>query len=207
MSNIFNRFIKNESGSIPIEGLMGILLLLGWYAIAFEFYDAFRMRAKASKAAYTVADLLSRQQEEIGPRFVGGMKKVYDYVAEARISERSWMRVSLIECRAENDDWDPCDGVNKKVSLINSYSTDPTVDTHTDTTIKDESFRIPIMSAGETSSIVETSSHYNPVIGIGDKVMIMGGESTRIGLSSSVRFSNFVVTPPRDERHIWNTSK
>lgn len=190
MRNILNRFRKNERGSIPIEGLMGILLLMGWYAIAFEFYDAFRMRAKATKAAYTVSDLLSRQRQEIGPKFVDGMKKVYDYVADARISDRSWMRVTLIECRADNGDWDPCDGVDKKITMISSYATAPYVERHTDASIKDESGRIPVMSAGDMAAVVETSSNYNPVIGIGDKVFIMGKESTQIGLSSTLRFSN-----------------
>ena len=207
MRTILKRLRKDESGSIPIEGVMGALLLLGWYAIAFEFYDAFRMRAKATKAAYTVSDLLSRQRDEVGPKFVNGMKMVYDYVSDARISDRSWMRVSLIECRADDEDWEPCDGVKKKISLISSYSTATSIPKHTDTTMKDETARIPVMSAGDMAAVVETSAFYNPVIGIGDKVLLMGGSGTRIGLSSTLRFSNFIVTRPRSQRHVWNTLK
>ena len=97
---LLRKLLTDHRGSIPIEGLFGGLLLLGWYAIAFQFYDAFRVRSIATRATYVVGDLISREANAIGPNYVEGLKKVFDYISNAPNSNYTWLRVTLISCTA-----------------------------------------------------------------------------------------------------------
>ncbi len=196
---------RKERGSVPIEGVMGALLLLGWYAIAYQFYDAFRTKALAMRASYTVGDLISREKTPIGPNYMAGTKKLFDHIMGNPVSSRSWMRVSVIFCQDVSADDDPCDGVTKKFSLDSSHNTGG-VSNHTEDTINAEASRIPIMAEGDYAVVLETSIFYNPIFDIGDKGFSFDGGATytKIGLSSSVRLSNFVVTRPRGPRTVWD---
>ncbi|MBZ4023367.1 hypothetical protein CKO11_12955 [Rhodobacter sp. TJ_12] len=209
MLKFLRQFWRQENGSIPIEGLYGGLLLLGWYVIAFQFYDAFRMRSQALRATYTVGDLISRERNAIGPTYVNGLKKVFDYIAAAPNENYTWLRVSIISCTATPSDLRNCDGSTKQFTLESSYTTATNgVSVHNSSSINQEASRIPIMGAGDTAVIVESSYSYFPIFAIGDREMTLDGTNwTKQGLSERLRFSNFVVTRPRGPRTVWNAQK
>lgn len=200
------RFRRTEQGSIPIEGVFGALLLLGWYMIAYQFYDAFRSKAMAMRASYTVADMISRQRSPIGPDFRDGVKKLFDYLMVNNDPSRSWLRITIIFCAddGDTDRTDYCNGTSKQFALDSSNATG-NVSPHTVSTINGEANRIPEMAEGDYAVVLETSIFYNPIFDIGNKALTLDGKNwTAIGLNSSVRFSNFVVTRPRGPRTVWD---
>lgn len=207
---MFRKFWHNETGSIPIEGIYASLLLLGWFAVAFQISDAFRTRLLASQASYAVGDLISREQNAIGPTYVNGLKKVFDFISRVPNSTYTWMRVTLISCSAVSNT-NNCNGTSKVFSLVSSYSTAEAngVHKHTQTTINQDAAKIPVMAAGDMAVIVETSMRYYPIFGIGDRSFRTGGSTafTSMGLSEKLRFSNFVVTRPRGPRTVWDVTK
>lgn len=208
MMRFLRNFWKDRDGSVPIEGLFGSLLLLGWYIVLFQFYDAFRARSIALRASYTVADMISRQIDAIGPTYMTGAKKVFDYIAAAQNSNYTWMRISLIRCFEDENDDATCDGVAKKFLLDASYSTISSIPVQTATTINQEASRIPMLAAGDSAVVLETSLTYWPIFVSGDREWRLDGQTwTRQGLRASLRFSNFVVTRPRGPRIVWSTSK
>jgi len=199
---------RNETGSIPIEGVYGTLLLMGWFVVAYQVYDAFRTRSVALRAAYTVGDLISRERNAIGPLYVTGLKKVYDYMTHAPNTNYTWLRVTLISCTATASDTNKCDGVNKPFTMDSSYSTNTTqAHIHTETSINNEHARIPEMAAGDMAVVLESSLRYYPLFVIGDRALTLDGTKwTTMGLSDKLRFSNFVVTRPRGPRTVWNVA-
>lgn len=208
-------FRKDEGGSVPIEGVMGALLLLGWYAIAYQFYDAFRSKALAMRASYTVADMISREKTPIGPTYLAGAKKMFDYIMVNNNPAKSWIRTTIIFCKDESDNDDVCDGTDKPFSIATDNGSDTLsshgtngVSAHTAETINQAASMIPEMAEGDYAVVLETSIFYNPIFDIGDKQLSLDGGSTwtRIGLSSQVRFSNFIVTRPRGPRTVWDSS-
>ena len=207
---MFRKFWHTETGSIPIEGVYASLLLLGWFAVAFQISDAFRTRLLAWRAADVVGTLISREENAIGPTYVAGLKKVFDFITHVPNSNYTWMRVTLINCSAAVDNKN-CDGTSKAFSLINSYSTAQAngIKKHTQTTINLEAGRIPIMGVGDSAVIVETSMRYYPIFGIGDRAFRTGGNTafTSMGLSEKPRFSNFIVARPRGPRNVWDDTK
>ncbi|MBD3802488.1 hypothetical protein BMG00_03480 [Thioclava marina] len=206
----FRRFGKEEHGSIPIEGVMGFLLLAGWLVLAFEIYDAFRMRAKVTRATSTVADIISRERDPFGPAYVMGMKKIFDYLAKKSDDEQTWMRVTIVRCWADPFAPDaPCNGAdpNRKVTLVASDATN-IADVFTQAALDAEADRIPVLAPGDTAAIVETSYSYHPLFGIGDKWVYHEGDHLgQIGLSKGLRFSSFIVTRPRGNRFVWDPTK
>ncbi|MFD2173631.1 hypothetical protein [Rhodobacter lacus] len=207
MMRFLRRFWRKTDGVVAFEGLFGSLLLLGWYAVAFQFYDVFRMRAQVLRASYTVADLISRERNAIGPTYVTGLKKVFDYISDTRDADGTWLRVTLISCSAKTTD--NCDGVSKDFTLTNSYTTATTgVDLQTATSINAEHDRIPLLAPGDMAVVLESSFPYFPIFDIGDKALLLDGKTwTQQGLSSKLRFSNFVVTRPRGPQTLWNADK
>ncbi len=200
------RLLRDERGSIPIEGVMGALLILGWYVIAFQFFDAFRAKAQTLKASYTVADMISREETPIGPSYMAGAKRMFDFMLNSDAS-RSWMRVSIIYCPSDGkaDTTIDCDGSTYKFAIEKSWATGATP-VHTATTINAEKDRIPLMSEGDYAVILETSLSYNPIFDIGQKSLTLdGGQSwTSQGLSEQLRFSNFIITRSRGVRNTWS---
>ena len=63
-------FTDDNRGSIPTEGVLAFTMLIWWYLASFQFFDAFRQKNINLKAAYTIADLISRQTDAIED-FVG----------------------------------------------------------------------------------------------------------------------------------------
>lgn len=187
------RLRDDETGSMAIEGVLSVLLLMGWLLVAVQFFDGYRVKAMNTKAAYTIADLISREKDTVGPSYVAEMKKVFDYVTDARGD--SWIRVTGVEWSA----------TNKRFEVLFSKATGGRQD-YTTAALQSEARRIPTMPAGDMAVIVETSMNFDPLFGIGNRALEMGGKTTSIGLNSGIWMSNFVVTRPRGPHTDWNAA-
>lgn len=182
---------RDESGSMAVEGVLSVLLLMGWLLVALQISDGYRVKTINSTAAVTISDLLSREKNTIGPTYVVQMKKVFDFVTDARGD--SWIRVTGIEWSTTNDQFE----------VLFSYATGGKQG-YTTAALQSEAGRIPAMADGNMAVIVETSMNFDPLFGMGDRAITMGGETTHIGLGSGIWMSNFVVTQPRNARIIWD---
>lgn len=160
------RLLRDEDGATPIEGLMGGLLLLRWFMVAYQFYDAFRLRAVVGSASYVVADLVSRQKGAIGPQFVEGTKRIFDQITRVESSDRSWLRLTLVSCPATSTDTASCDGTTKAFRMDSSYATGAH-EALSQTTLDARQGSIPVMAAGDSAVIVETRYTYWPIFDIG----------------------------------------
>ncbi|KEP71464.1 hypothetical protein FGG78_08695 [Thioclava sp. BHET1] len=213
-------FRRDETGSVAIEGVFGSVLLIAWLLVSFQVYDAFKLRSAATRATFTVADMLSRTREEIGPKYVAGMEKVFAFLTRANKPNQTWLRVTLFKCKAEPDDDSSvtyCDGKNKKFTLdtgkdgkIASYVYPPSAaQPYTQAGLNAEADRIPIMAIGDMAVLTETVYHFNPFLDIGDRGLSFdnGKTWTQIGLKTGLPFSTFVVTRPREPRIVWNADK
>ncbi|RWR10750.1 hypothetical protein [Paenirhodobacter populi] len=197
-------FWRREDGNVAIEGLLGGVLLLGWFMAAYEFYDAFRIKARISSASYTMADLISRQKAAIGPAYIDGTKRLFDQFVGIRATDRSWLRITLISCPATPEDMQTCDGVSKPMRLDQSHATGGHT-ALTQETLDARAHRIPMMAAGDSAVVLETVYTYLPVFGIGDRDLSLGGSvPIAAGLTSRLTFHEFIVTRPRGPRTVWN---
>lgn len=57
------RFLGDEGGSVTIEFVLWVPVLLVWFVVSAVFFDAYISRNRAANVAYTMTDILSRQTE------------------------------------------------------------------------------------------------------------------------------------------------
>lgn len=174
----FGRFHRNERGSVLLEFML-LLPLLIWVMIALvAFWDVFRTINTAQKAAYSVSDLISRQEDNLSASFVDGMQDVFDYLMVDTAQDTRLRITSLYY-----------DDATKKYKLIFSVSPGDRVLPYTETELQALKDRIPVLNDKDSVVIVETLVDYTPPFNTGIF-------NIADALGSNV-FDEFVVTPPR----------
>lgn len=146
------RFRTETAGTMTVEFALVASTMLWAYAGSFVYFDAFRISNVNQKAAYTIADLISRQTRELDPAYLNGMNKLFDYLNARQMD--SHIRVSSIG-------WDQ---QNNRFKINWSYAT-KSFPAQTTTTINLEAYRLPNLALGDTEILVETWTAYTPPFG------------------------------------------
>lgn len=71
------RFAREEAGVITVETLFIIPLMFFTMVMMFVFWDAFRAKTLSHNATVVVADIISRENRPVTPRFLDGMHTLY----------------------------------------------------------------------------------------------------------------------------------
>ncbi|MEZ5912449.1 MAG: pilus assembly protein [Paracoccaceae bacterium] len=164
------RFARDNRGVIGAETVIVLSLMIWVYIATIVYFSAFRMQNTNLKAAYTVADMLSRQTIELDADYLDGMKKVFDYLNHG--NEQSWIRVTSFQLNIDGDAHE----------VLWSYATGSHA-LQTNSSIASDFDRIPVMAQGDTAILVETFVDYVPLV-----------EVAGVG---SMQFQNFIVTRAR----------
>lgn len=184
------RFLRDERGGILIEFLFMLpLMIWAWIALT-VFWDVFRTINTAQKAAYSISDLISRQEANLTPSFIDGMQDVFDFLM-INNGESVGIRITSIYYDAEDDEHE----------LIFSVSPGNKLNPLSDADLVRLSDQIPLMGDTDSVVIVETYVEYTfpfqiPFIDAG---VIIFDENA--GPQRQV-FGEFVVTRPRFKSYI-----
>ena len=171
-------FWRGEEGSMTVEAVMILPLLLWAFLATFTFFDVYRAKNLALKANYAISDLLSREIQPIDMNYLLGIEDVYTYLTQG--GDPAWVRVTVVRCSEE---------CNSEVSrtLVKDWSkaTDG-VETHSDTDLQTAyNDIVPLIAEGERVIMVETMAGYDPPF----SVYLTGIESRDM--------SDIVMTRPR----------
>jgi Flp pilus assembly protein TadG len=151
-------FRDDTKGVISVEMVMILPLLFWSFAAVATFFDAYRSRSLAEKAAFTISDMLSRETNAITASYITNTRALYDELASSQTD--SSLRVRVISWHSAQNayeiDWSEARGDQLQV-LENS-----------DMTALEPS--LPVMSDSDVLILVETLNSYSPVlnVGIGD---------------------------------------
>ncbi len=143
------RFATDARGTITIESLIVLPMYLSWFILTFFLFDLYRVAYHNEKAAYTIADLISRQgnAEPIDQDFVTGVHTVYDYMLQNRGD--TWIRVTSFSY----------DGINDEYVLHGSLGSG--VGPYGDGDLEALRDRLPLMGNAASFVLVETRSGGN----------------------------------------------
>lgn len=181
---ILKRFWQDESGVLLAEALLLLPLLIWGFLALFVYWDLFRTLNSSQKAAYSIADLMSRQAV-VTPEFVDGMQNVLDFLTIG--SPKSSMRITSMQY----------DEPNKKYLLLFSKSPGNKMTPHTEATLQTLKSGIPIMSNLDSVVLVETEVDYQPGFDTGTLNVAAGVQAQT--------FRQFIVTRPRFYRRVCMT--
>lgn len=172
-------FARDESGVILAEFLILLPLVIWGLLALFVYWDVFRTINVTQKAAYSISDLLSRQ-EVVTTDFVEGLQGVLTFLTPG--VETSRMRITSFEYDASEDEY----------VLLFSCSPQDLVAPHTESTLEALRPNIPIMDDLDSMILVETWVDYQPDFDIG----ILNVTQSLEGLT----MTQFIMTRPRHRR-------
>ncbi|MCY1127259.1 pilus assembly protein [Frigidibacter sp. RF13] len=174
-----SEFHHDDEGSVVVEGILITSFLTWWYVASFQYFDAYRQKNTNLKAAYTIADMLSRETgptsddpdaAEVNQTYVNGLNQMFDYLSNAR--EPTWIRVSSVYFDENDDkyhvDWSSTSGSGHPIM--------------TTAAIQNYKNSIPVLPRGGSVILVETFMDYEPMFAIG---------------LDEQTFSTFITTAPR----------
>ncbi len=163
-------FGRNEDGTVVAEAVIVLPLFLWAYIALFVYWDAFRSMNTVQKAAFTVSDIISREQTGISSAYITGLGTLTEYLIDENQNAR--MRVSSVTWSATNN----------RFEIHWSASPNNTMTPLTTATLQNYAYEIPTMSPGDFVIIVEMEVDYVP--------------SFAIGMPNQT-FKQFFVTRPR----------
>jgi hypothetical protein len=177
------RFLSRDEGTVSVEAVLIFPILLWAFAATFVFFEALNLSTNTQKAAYTVADLLSRRATEpVSAAYVEGMATLYQNLTGSR--RQTGIRVSSVA-------WDPSSaGYVVLWSAVGgslggnepAVSNDGTAVPIASSGMAGLESRMPEAPMGETLIVVEAMVDYRPAMLVGIDPRIL---------------SKIVVTRPR----------
>ncbi len=143
------RFARDESATITIESMLVLPFFLQFYVAAYVFFDMFRMATINEKAAYTIADVISRRNPgaDVDQDYIDGLNTLFDYLIDGRGA--TWIRVTSVVFSGTNDRYE--------VEWSATTGGYPVLDTGI---IQTHANYLPIMPDGDTVVLVETNTTF-----------------------------------------------
>lgn len=167
------RFGRDTRGTLSVEAALMLPMLCFFYVGSFVWFDAFRAQNTNLKAAYTLADMISRE-DNVSDAYLNGLNTVFDYLTFSR--HPTYVRATSITCRSD------CENeAARDLDICWSWASAGRPALTAETFVQFED-KIPLMPLGDTVMFTETFMAYEPPFNVG------------IGPQ---RFENFVVTRPR----------
>lgn len=177
----FSAYLREEDGLILAEGLMMLPLLIWALVAMFIYWDVFRTINVTQKAAYSVADLLSRQRDTIPITYANGLQKVMDFLTPGGYPVT--MRITSLEYDGDKDEF----------VLLFSFSPANKIAPLTQSEIQSwKGTKIPLLTHGESVFVVETEVAFKTQM----KTVLAG---FLIGVEDG-KYGQFIVTRPRHRR-------
>lgn len=161
------QFSRVDSGTVTVESVIILPLLLFGVMATFSYFDAYRKQSLALKANYAISDYLSRVYK-YDRSTLEGLDELFEYMS--RTGESSWVRVTAVECPASNTLTQCNDEVPRKLEfkdgkrLHSRASRHSGITPHTKATMRQFlGPHIPKMYVGESLFVVETVAKYQPL--------------------------------------------
>jgi hypothetical protein len=183
-------FLRDEDGLILVEGLITLPILIWAMVAMFVYWDVFRTININQKAAYSVADLLSRQRETIPTNFANGLQNIIEFLTP--VGHPVKMRITSFQCNAPTGA-KVCNAGSGSYTWLFSVSPGNKVPGLTSAQIQPwKGTKIPTLNNLESVFVVESTIEFKSQL-----PMVLAG--LLIGVEDQT-FGEFIVTRPRHRR-------
>jgi hypothetical protein len=172
ITTALRRFTSSEDGSISVEAMLILPILVWCYLATFVFFDAYRAQSTNLKAAYTIGDAISREPSDITPAYLDSLYRLLALLVD---EDNSIMQLRVTVYRYQSSD----DSYRVNWSRVRGGGVQMTDATLTSPIVRS---RLPRMSNGDIAILVETQVGYSPAFSVG---------------LQDFTFEDFVVTRPR----------
>lgn len=149
------RFSRNEEGLASVEMIMVLPIYLFCIMGTFTLWDAYDVVNRSQKAAYSVSDLLTRNQDQQGvsEAYVTGMFNTMQYMVGPTLPVRTRV-TSVFYSQARN-----------RYEVLWSRSSVPSIPRLTTNTLPSIQSHLPVMYDGDALVVIEANVEFEPVLG------------------------------------------
>ncbi|RFP87317.1 hypothetical protein DZK27_11715 [Rhodobacteraceae bacterium 63075] len=142
-------FREETGGTVSIEFVIMAPIIFWAYASMFSWFDAYRQVGVHEKAAFTIADMISRETEPLDDAYIDSARDLSAFLT--RSSEKIDLRVSVISYKAKKDEYG-LDWSEKRGNITKLRNSD----------VKNWHDKLPGLVDGERLVLVETKMEYTP---------------------------------------------
>lgn len=158
-------FAADQRGSLTIEFVIWVPVLAFWMVFSIVMFDAYTNQNRATKAAYTISDILSRETEALDSARLEQLYALQDRLLPRAGPYRA-LRITNIRCNIDPDaPEDGCDfeilwSVRRAEAGMEGYEA---IDDPADLPLA----MIPLMRDRDELLLVDLGVHFQPVAGVG----------------------------------------
>ncbi|WP_438990920.1 TadE/TadG family type IV pilus assembly protein [Lentibacter sp.] len=142
-------FREETGGTVSVEFIIMAPIVFWAYASMFSWFDAYRQVSVHQKAAFTIADMISRETEPLNGLYINSTRRLAQFLTRA--PELPDLRISVIRYVERIDqfrlDWSQHRGDIERLR-------------HTD--VRKWHDKLPMLVDGERIILVETKMSYTP---------------------------------------------
>lgn len=189
MTHWLRQFHQDEDGVVAIELLLVIPILFWALMSTFVFFDAFRADSISVRAALTIADMYSREEDNITPAYLDGTRSLLRTLTEAEADPD--FRVTAYQF-FENDPATESDD-EFRVIWSKNRGMAPDYDNATFANITDQ---LPELADGGISLLIETRTEYTAPFSMA--LAPFGNTAVE-----NVEFTTFTFIDPRPPFVCW----
>ncbi|WP_299670637.1 hypothetical protein [uncultured Roseobacter sp.] len=151
---VLRRFSRQEHGNVALEAVIIAPILFWAFMATVTIFDAYRQHSINQKAAYTIGDMVSREDRALTPAYLNGARQLFDSLA--RSAQPSSIRITSVRY----------DAVNNRYLRSWSERVGP-VAAATEDEVEGWNVRLPIMPHDEEITVVETWARYAAPFNVG----------------------------------------
>ncbi|MBW7922871.1 MAG: hypothetical protein H3C51_12335 [Rubellimicrobium sp.] len=173
-------FRSDESGSVTVETLIMLPLLVWCFFAIYIFFDVFRVQGTNAKASYTIGDALSRETGYVTANYMNGVFGLQGLLL--RTNETRDLQVTVYSYNASRDRYEVrwSNGIGSLPALTTTTLNEPEARDH-----------LPVMMQGEVAILTRTRVSYHPIYDVGIAPFV---------------FDEYTVTRPRFAPQLcWNS--
>ncbi|MEL6682020.1 MAG: hypothetical protein AAFQ09_05175 [Pseudomonadota bacterium] len=152
MQAVFKRFRDDQDGVVSVELLFAVPILMWVLMSTFVYFDAFKSQTISTRAALTVADMISREEQCLSRDYLEGTRNLLRALSE--VDDDPDFRVTVFRYREAQDDlqrrWSRNRGYGRNLNNNNMNS------------LRDAG-RIPPLANNEYAILLETRTAYNTI--------------------------------------------
>lgn len=188
MMVLLKRFFRRTDGSITIEAMLALPVLLWAIFASYSFFDAYRQSARNTKATYAVADIISRERNELNVSYINTLYDLVNTMVATRTPVPINMRITFLTYDGGDDkhlvNWSCVRGTDSDGNGYQQWTDEDVVH------LKDH---IPVMPNNGNMIVVEATSQYRAPLNI-------------TYLTDDYTMSDLVFTHPRVFDNVWASS-
>lgn len=186
----FTTYLRDEDGLVLAEALFTMPLLIWGLVAMFIYWDVFKTINVTQKAAYSIADLLSRQKNTIPLAYINGLQNIMLFLTPN--SHPVTMRITSFECVAPAVP-NLCDASGGSYKLLFSHSPQSKTTVLSEANIQQwRGTKIPTLGNGQAVFVIETSVAFKAQLQTAIAGLLVGVKDNTFG--------EFIVTRPRHRR-------